>query len=532
MGKRIVAFFCVYVLLSLIVTGWLMNVTFSEKYVEAGNRQSLYTLTVYSTRGSIYDRNMNLLVGGASEYKVAVTPTTDSTAALLAYFGSDSASELAEKLRNNRPFIVNVGEDFAECDDIELIKCVKRYGSEPIAAHIVGYLDGNGNGVSGIEKAYNDYLDSFGGAYTVTYRVDATGGSLSDEKTVRDTTENSAGGVVLTIDSGIQIIAQRAAEEYLNSGVVVIVKPSTGEILACVSTPGYKQDCIADYLDDEDSPLVNKAFSSYDVGSVFKLVVAAVAIENGYDSFTHDCSGEVHTGEKVFKCSSKNGHGELNLEQAIAHSCNTYFIALAEKLGYEKILEKAKLLGFGSAIELGANYCTGSGNLPDETELSLPAGLANFSFGQGSLMANPIQIAAMISCIANDGEYVYPYIVKEMVNSNLNIVGKWSSLQSYRAMERNTAEKLTGFMKATMVYGTGKNVASRKVTIAAKTGSAETGIVKDGKSVTRGWFAGFFPADEPQFVCVVMEENAVSGTVSAGPCFKFLAERLSAIYGN
>ncbi len=532
MGRRIVAFFCMYVLLSLLLTGWLMNVTFSESYVEAGNRQSLYSLTVYSTRGSIYDRNMNLLAGGATEYKAVVNPTSESIRALAEYSGGDSASVLAEKLRIGRPFIVNVDDDSLCADNIQIIKCVKRYGSEPVAAHITGYLDGGGNGASGIEKAYNDYLDSFGGAYTITYRVDAIGESLGNEITVRDTTDNSVGGVVLTIDSAIQIIAQRAAEEYLNSGVIVIMNPTTGEILACVSTPGYRQDSIADYLNDESSPLVNRAFSSYDVGSVFKLVVAAAAIENGYGDFTCECTGEVQVGETTFKCSSKTGHGELNMEQATARSCNTYFIALSEKLGYKKILEKAKLLGFGSAIELGTNYFTGSGNLPDEAELSLPAGLANFSFGQGSLMANTVQIAAMVACIANDGEYVYPRVVKETVNSSLNTVGKWNGSAPYRAMETDTARKITEYMKATMVYGTGKTVASQNVTIAAKTGSAETGVIKDGKSLTRGWFAGFFPADEPQFVCVVLEEDAVSGTVSAGPCFKFLAERLNAIYGK
>ena len=532
MGKRVVSFFCVYIVLSLLLTGWLMNVTFSEQYITAGSKQSSYTLTVYSTRGSIYDRNMNILAGGASEYKAIVKPTSETTARLMSYFNSDTLEGLEEKIRSGRPFIVSVEDRAIESDGIEVIKCVKRYSSEPIAPHIVGYLDSAGNGSFGIERAYNELLESFEGSYKVTYQVNALGGSLGTDTVIKDTTANSAGGVVLTIDSAIQIIAQKAAEEYLNSGVVVIMEPSTGEILACVSTPGFKQDSISDYLDSEDSPLVNKAFSSYDVGSVFKLVVASAALENGFGDFTHTCNGSIEIGNKTFKCSSTNGHGELNMEQALAHSCNTYFIALAQDMGYEEILKKAQLMGFGSALELGTGYYTGSGNLPDEDELSLPAGLANFSFGQGSLMANPIQIAALISCIANGGEYVYPYIVKETVNSNLKTVSRWNQAPSYRAMDEATAQKLQEYMKACMIYGTGKSVASQRVSTAAKTGSAETGITKDGRQVTRGWFAGYFPADDPQFVCVVLEEDAVSGTVSAGPCFKFLAERLNAIYGK
>ncbi len=531
MGRRIVAVFCVYIILTVLLTGWLMNVTFSEKFIAAGNSQSSYTLTVYRTRGKIYDRNMIAVAGGASEYKAIIKPSSEVTAKLLSYYKDDMPEGLDEKIKGNKPFVLNVPKDFESDKNIEIIKCVKRYNDEPAAPNIIGYLDGGGQGAYGIEKAYNELLNEFAGEYKVTFQVNALGKSLGEKKIIKDTTVNSNGGVVLTVDSSIQLMAQRAAEEYLNSGVIVIIEPKTGEILACVSSPGYKQNEISKYLDAQSSPLVNKAFSSYDVGSVFKLVVAAAAIETGLLGFKHKCDGSITVGNKVMNCSS-TAHGEMDIEQATAHSCNTYFIALAQELGYEAILSKAKILGFGSAVQLGENFKTGKGNLPDITELTRPAGLANFSFGQGSLMANPIQIGALVSCIANDGEYVSPHIVKRTVNSNLKTIGVWNNKPSYQAIEKNTAENLQKFMKAVMIYGTGKSVCSERVSIAAKTGSAETGIIKNGKKVTRGWFAGFFPAEKPKFVCVVMEEDAVSGTVSAGPCFKFIAERLTAIYGN
>ncbi len=532
MGKRTVAFFCLYVLLTLILTGWLMNVTFSEKYALAGNAQSSYTLTVYSARGRIYDRNMNIIAGGASEEKAVILPDAELAAKLISVAGSDDLEGLEDKLRSGRPFIIKAEEWLPEDEGIEVVKCIKRYGGSPVAPHVVGYLSGSGEGAYGIEKAYNDVLRNFEGSYDVTYQVNALGESLGTACSVRDTTYNSKGGVVLTVDRQMQMIAQRAAEEYLKSGAVVIMSPKTGEILACVSTPSYDQNNISDYLESADSPLVNKAFGSYDAGSVFKLVVAAAALENGFGDFTHCCTGQIEIGNRIFRCSSEVCHGELNLEQATALSCNTFFIALGQELGYEKILQKARVLGFGCETELGKNYRTGKGNLPSEDELSLPAGLANFSFGQGSLMVNPIQIAALVSCIANDGEYVYPYIVKGTVNSGGEYISRWSQKPSYRAIDEDAACEIRGYMEAVMLYGTGKSVSAVGIRTAAKTGSAETGIRKDGRAVTRGWFAGCFPADDPKFVCVVLEEDAVSGSVSAGPCFRYLAERLSAIYGK
>ncbi len=532
MGRRTVAVFCVYIILSLLLTWWLMKVTFSDEYIEAGTARGYYTLTVYTSRGRIYDRNLNIIAGGASEYRAVITPDADTAAILLEHFDSSSLSGLEEKLRGGRPFVIEVGSRDIDGEGIELIKCIKRYGTESLAPHIVGYLDGSGKGAFGIEKAYDELLGSYEGSYKVTCRVNALGNRLGDDYQVRDTTDISAGGVVLTIDSGIQIIAQRAAEEYLESGVIVIMDPKTGEILACVSTPSFDQNDISAYLDRENSPLLNKAFSSYDVGSVFKLVVAAAALEKGMEDFTNDCRGQCSVGNKIFRCSSAEGHGELCMEQAVAYSCNTYFVALAQQLGYEPILEKARILGFGSAAELGREYFTGSGNLPAEEELMLPAGLANFSFGQGSLMANPVQIASLVACIANDGVYIQPSIVKCTVNSNMEETGRWTADYSCQAIEREAAEKLRGYMESVMLYGTGRSVSNRFVSTAAKSGTAETGIRKEGRAVTRGWFAGYFPAENPKFVCVVMEEDAQSGTVSAGPCFSCLAQRLTAIYGK
>ncbi len=532
MNRRVVLFFSFFICILVVLIVWLMNVTFSDEYILAGNSQSMHTLTVYTTRGKIYDRNMLVIAGGSAEYKAIVRPSAKTTSRLISELDNKTVDDLEEKLKGSRPFVIKVPDSFSSGEDIDVVKCIKRYSDEAIAPNIVGYLDSEGKGVCGIEKAYEKILDEYEGEYKITYRVNALGESLEKEPIIRDTTNNSNGGVVLTIDSSIQLIAQRAAEQYLESGVIVIMDTGTGEILACVSAPVFNQNKISEYLYDEGDALVNKSFSSYDIGSVFKLVVSAGAIESGYGDFEYCCKGTVEIGNKNFKCSNISGHGTVDMEQALAYSCNCYFIELSKNVGYKNILEKAKLLGFGRAVELGENFRTGKGHLPDENELSLPAGLANFSFGQGSLMANPVQVAGMISCIANDGVYIKPSIVRCTVNSRLEKTGDYSNCYKYEAMDKSTAEFLKKSMEAVMKYGTGKSVSSQIVSMAGKSGTAETGICINGRKIKRGWFAGYFPADDPEYVCVILSEDADSGTASAGPCFKFIAERISHIYGK
>ena len=142
----------------------------------------------------------------------------------------------------------------------------QRYGSDGLLTHITGYLDGNGQGVSGIELAYNDYLSAAAGEISVTYQVDALKRALAGEQPqVNDTSYRQTQGVVLTIDTRLQKIAQRAAEKYLDKGAVIIAEVPTCSLRAVVSVPNFDQNDISQALNDEDSPLLNRAFTAYNV---------------------------------------------------------------------------------------------------------------------------------------------------------------------------------------------------------------------------------------------------------------------------
>ena len=524
MGKRIVVVFGVYVVAMLLLAGWLMKVTFSSEYVAAGAKQSSYTLTVSKSRGKIYDRNMNVIAGGAQSYRAAIEPSARSAANLMAHYDLSVLGDMEERLKNGRPYLLDVPDGSADGEGVTVFRIKERYSkTKSIAPHVVGYINAEGNGVAGIERAYDSYLSGNFGELKIRYTVDARGTSLEKAPIVTDTTNRSNAGVVLTLDSETQLTVQSALEKHVHSGAAVVMDVKSGDIIACASYPAFSQSNVAPFLDDGDSPFLNKAISDYDVGSVFKLVVAAAAIESGMEGFVCECCGGVDIGGKKFYCSSKSGHGMMDMEHAIASSCNCYFIELGQALGGDKILAKAREMGFGKKIALAGDYFTSSGSLPDETEISLPAGLANFSFGQGSLMANPVQLAAMVNSIATGGEYVTPRIVIGTVNKNLEQKSTWNAAERKRVMQRSTAKKLSECMKATFEYGTARKL---NCDAAGKTGTAETGMRKDGEKVKQAWFAGFFPVDEPKYTCVVLAENGQSGAASAGPVFEEIANAL------
>ncbi|RGQ42385.1 hypothetical protein DWY99_04675 [[Clostridium] leptum] len=220
---------------------------------------------------------------------------------------------------------------------------------------------------------------------------------------------------------------------------------------------------MADTLDEKGAPLLNRAFSSYPVGSVFKLVVAAAALEKGVStSLVYDCPGSISVDGMEFKCFNGVGHGKVDLEKAIAYSCNGYFIKLTEQMKPEELLSMAEKLGFGSSVELAPGMSSSAGNLPVKKDLSNPKAKANFSFGQGDLLATPLQIAAMVNTIASGGLYTEPSLVEGLVDENLVLTEQEQPKQAERVISSQTAGFLQKAMRASIEYGTSKRVSPRQ----------------------------------------------------------------------
>lgn len=227
-------------------------------------------------------------------------------------------------------------------------------------------------------------------------------------------------------------------------------------------------------------------------------------------------------------CINRTAHKNVNMYTAVAHSCNTYFINIAGETGADKILSMAENLGFGKSTQLAENYRSEAGTLPTAESLKNPAALANFSFGQGTLTVTPVQIAAMFAAIARGGEYIEPSVVIGLTDENLNIISTPKKAASHTAMSSETAHVLGECLRTAVLEGTAKAGASDKVTSAAKTGTAETGIFKNNRAINQAWYAGYFPYENPEYVCVVLTESGSSGGASSGPVFKEIAERIYA----
>lgn len=527
-NKRILGLFCVLLVLSAVTIIQLLTIAVTPEYIQAAAAQSKYKVEIGVSRGRIYDCKMRSLAGGRIEYHAVIEPSPETIEHLSGVLSPNEMDSISGRLTGRSPFIYVAQNASIAGRGVTVYKCEARYGKNTSARHMIGYLNGSGEGVSGIERAYQDYLQQCSGHISAVYTVDSRGRNLSGiQPVVTDTTDVSRGGVVLTLDIDLQQIAEAAADKYIERGSVVLMELPSGKIRAAVSRPDFEQDNLAAYLDREDGALVNRSVAAYDVGSVFKLVVAAAALENGLQpEWSCECEGSIQIGDNVFHCNKRTGHGEISMCDAVAGSCNIYFIKLAQEIGGELILEYAKKFGFGEKLCLADNFMTSAGCLPDKGDMINPAALANLSFGQGELMATPVHIAQMIGAIANNGVMPAASVFESLVSPSGMCFDYWESAKTAQTISPKTAQILRGFMAKTVTEGTGVKGASDWVEAGAKTGTAQTGIIKEGRTVLQAWYAGFFPLEKPEYACIVVVEDGESGGSSAGPVFKYISDEL------
>lgn len=533
MLKRLIPVFAIYISLMTVIMTRLFFIAANSDYSEAAKRQSKYSVSISTTRGRIYDCNMRPIAGGKVLYRALISGGGAAASVLEDNLTEEQFERIEEKLKYNYPFAITVNDGSLSEYNIEVFKSEQRYSSVFPAVHTVGYTDvEQSKGLSGIEKAFDGFLSEAKGEMKIVCEVDGTGRILpGGERDFTDTTENSKQGVVLTLDVDIQQIAEKAAEKYIKKGAIIVMEVPSGNIKAMASYPAFSPLDIQGAIENSDSALVNRCLAEYDVGSVFKLVTATAALEAGVPpERQYECTGSYNIGTNTFTCSGNKTHGVLDLDGGICHSCNLYFIQLAEEIGAERLLETAKSFGFGESIALADGFESCSGNLPDIEKLDRPAALANFSFGQGELMATPLQITRLIGTIACGGNDVIPTLVEKTVDKYGRTVEYFPKGTSKMNINESTAQILGACMRDAVLNGTASPGGSDKITSAAKTGTAETGIKLKGKKVLQAWYAGFFPYENPQYVCVVLAENGKGGGVSAGPVFKEIAEEMDKLY--
>lgn len=490
-------------------------------------QRGTYTLKSTGEYAGIYDCNLEPLVNCSEKYEAVIIPNHISSIRIQPYL--IDMDRYYNGIENDLPFLCRVSEKALEFNGENIIfRSAVRNGSDQLATHIIGYTS-DGIGVCGIEKAYDDFLRENCSNNSVTLHIDAVGEVLNGLGSQTEHSEELQCGVITTLDKNIQQICENAADENgLSMGAIVVMDPRTGEIKASVSRPDFDPSNVAAYMDDPDSPFVNRALSAYSVGSIFKLVTAAAALEQGISpEYSYICTGSVNVNGQIFNCHKWGGHGEIDMETAMVKSCNTYFIALSEYLDKEDYIKTAQTLGFGEEIPICGDIASASGTLQTVRDIEVPAERANMSFGQGKLTATPMQICRMTAAIANGGVMNQPSLIKG-IRAEDGTVEYSGVTAGKRVLSYETVKKLKNFMYYTVRAD--NSMSNPESTLAAgKTSTAQTGrFGEDGSEVLNCWFTGYFPTYNPRYAVTVMSEGGVSGNVTCGPIFKQIADEVTA----
>lgn len=578
---------------------WFLQVLSGDQYVSLADDNRERTVELEAPRGLIYDRNNNVLVENRAGLSVGVLPmdlpeeSQQEVVARLAEVLQVPAEELQEKVTKARddPYRVTVlAEDVPENPTVAYLKehslefpgirveksYLRSYPQSSFAAHILGYtgeiseadlasekfrtLPRNSIvGKAGLEYQYDSYLRGINGSRTV--EVDSQGRAKRLRETVNPTPGHN---LVLTIDSTIQATAEQAIKEegidraiaagYEDAagGAVIAMDPRTGEILALASYPDYDPNIFSNGLSDDEeaalkdpeanNPEFNRALKGlYPAASTFKAFVAATALQLGLVEGTtvYNCPGTFKLGtDQVLRCWNPDGHGDVNLVEAIMESCDVYFYNLGMKFNETtsgmQLQKGVKQFGFGSATGIDlpgeqvgvvpdATWKKNNPNFDEVEKLWLPGDDVNLSIGQGNLLVTPLQLAVAYSAIANRGKLLTPHLAKAVTDSDGNVIHEFGTVVTatldlgsdtykplYRGLELVTSEYLGTAYNAFVGF---------PIAVAGKTGTAEK-LPDDDYA----WFVGYAPADNPEIVVVALVEEGGHGSSVAAPVVRRVME--------
>src|SRR5690606_10832055 len=391
----------------------------------------------------------------------------------------------------------------APSDDV--YRYQREYVDSPMWSSVTGFFNPALQSSTGIERALNADLSGTG----------SNAFFAEIERIVSGQPQNG-----FSVELSLDAAAQKAAYDALGDlqGAVIAIEPSTGRILAMVSTPGYDANEIAvhspnqateayDALDAlKPNPLQNRALGGNlnPPGSTFKIVVAAAALPSGEwtpESTLPNPARYTLPGTSTQISNATKGTcgpgATVTIADAVRLSCNIPMAQLAAELGDAKIFEMAEKFGFNHSFETPLT----------STESSYPRALddaqtALTGFGQGKVTATPLQMAMVSAGLANDGVVMNPRLVDAVIGSDLSVVREYESSEYQRALDANLADDVTAAMVASVANGAAPSARIDGIDVAGKTGTAANG---DGPYSL--WFTGFAPAEDPQVAVAVVVED-------------------------
>lgn len=525
----IVVAFC---FILLIVKLFYLQVIKGPGYAREAVAQRANSLALLEGRGDILDRNGVSLLGSSKKVGLAAFPSQYSglEEEIMACFPTMEGIEaIISPPNGSLPFWLsypvrqNISADLNSLPGLIPVVRTERYGAGLLAAHVIGYLrESEGKGVSGIELAYDQAL-SRGQRRVIAALVDGKGRLIPGLGYRIQSDHKTSYNVTLSIDDSLQREVEKIMDARMVKGAVVVMDPWNGDILSMASRPDFHPGDITKNMQQGGDSLLNRVLWDYQPGSVFKLVVAAAALEENMISLfqTFRCRGGINVDGLYFPCSNLHRKEEITLAEAFAHSCNTVFIQLAIELGPDKIVAYGRELGLGEAT--GTPLGDREGLFPESGAVLSERAQANLAIGQGDMLTTPLQVAVLTAAVANGGQLVKPRLV-------MDLTGEKSRVEYYPVKKRvsslspATANKLKYLMQQVVEYGTACSTHGVEGGAAAKTGTAESGRLFDGKPVYNRWITGFYPLEKPAAVIVVFAEDLKEGTV--GDVFHQIVRRL------
>ena len=559
---RLFSIFVFFILIAYTYKLFSMQIIHGDQFKQKSQNISKRTTLIPAQRGEIFDREANTpMVLNIDSFAVDIVPGEvprqefDTVINRLSSILQIPVSQIEKKLpvsvrRDFRSIQIKSNVDYSTivqvAESIDSLpgvswhsKPVRNYVDTRSFSHIIGYVgdittdeltrfynkgytSNSIIGKTGIEKQYDEILRGTDGVESRT--VDAKGRYI--ENTTVVTPPKMGNNLVLTIDKRIQKLAEDALGPRI--GAAVVLKPTTGEVLAMVSYPFFDQNIFGkeissslakELFENPNNPLLNRAIGAhYPPASTFKVIMnTAILNEKAFPSETTvPCLGEIEYGNRVFRCHiRKPGHGKLALNEALAKSCDVYYWTVCrDYLGIEKIVDYAKRFGLGQSTEI---------DLPNEINGVLPSpkwkerkyhekwlngDTMNMSIGQGFTLASPLQVANMACMVINNGVIYKPHLLKEIRDPSSGEVIK--TVQPEILHQENIGQEIFQQVRQAMNLVTIQGEARYPMKnpmfrFAGKTGTAEVGLQDRWHS----WMVAYGPYDAPTkdmvVVCIIVE---------------------------
>lgn len=554
--------------MSLLIRFFSIQVYSYEKYSKKAYVNRIRAISLNAPRGLITDRNGEIIVDNYPTYVLTGIPgemadkrkifniinqcTGIDTGVLKTnyekyYRGKFLPSRIAKDLTFDQ--LSRIEEHKTDLTGINYTQFPERtYSNRINASHLLGYVKevdhglineltdpdkyvyGDLVGWRGLEKVYEKKLRGKKGVYFM--EVDAFGREIGISTDKKAEYAVPGDNLVTSIILPLQEMLEKRLEGQ--KGVALVSNPNTGEILAFVSKPDYPADLftgktsVDDWkkiLSDPEKPLLNRiTHGLYPPGSTLKMITAMTLLEKGKISFseTVDCKGVYTLGNRDFRCWKEDGHGPVNLKEAITQSCNIYFYDLVQRLSLDEWSESCRLFGFGN--KTGIDFPSEAiGIVPTSSFMNKHYGrwgwskghLLNISLGQGELVATPIQMLQYINLLATKGHSRVLHFLKSQESEKVEI--------SY--FSNNTWDKTELYMQKviTSSQGTGKrsNPKIPGVIVAGKTGTAQNPHGND-----HAWYIGYAKHQNNIASVVILVEHGGHGGATAAPIAKSIFEFL------